>query len=73
MVYNATKCGLNKAVRAPNFGLPMVKTVARMLDPGSWFGDIDVGQMFLTFSLDRNISPYAGVNFNDTDNTKGTS
>ena len=32
MVYDATKCGLNAAVRAPNFGLPTVDDSLRAVE-----------------------------------------
>eukprot|EP00957_Ditylum_brightwellii_P203304 15334093-Ditylum_brightwellii.AAC.1 len=43
MVYDATKCGLNNAVWAPNLGLPTVDSVARILVNKFWSRDIDVG------------------------------
>ena len=42
-VYDATKCGLNKAVGAPNFYLSTVDSALRMTDITSWFGDFDFG------------------------------
>ena len=61
MVYDATKCGLNSALWAPNFALPTVDTVMNNSDSFTWYGDIDLGEMFLNYPLDPRIRPYAGV------------
>ena len=61
MVYDATKCGLNDALWAPNFSLPTVDSIIHSSSKGTWFGDIDLGEMFLNYPLDRRIRPYAGV------------
>lgn len=61
MVYDATKCGLNAALWAPNFALPTVDSVVNNSDSFTWYGDIDLGEMFLNYPLDPRIRPYAGV------------
>ena len=61
MVYDATKCGLNEKLWAPNFLLPTIDTALRQASVTSWFGDIDLGEMFLNFPLDEDLRPYAGV------------
>ena len=61
MVYDATKCGLNEALWAPNFLLPTIDMVVRQAGEGSWFGDIDLGEQFLNFPLDESLRPYAGI------------
>ena len=61
MVYNATSSGLNDAVWAPWFSLPTVESHLRAVDPGTFMGDCDLGEMFLNFMLDINLVPYAGV------------
>ena len=61
VVYDATQSGLNDALWAPNFFLPTVDSVLRKSGPKSWFGDIDLGEMFLNYPLDVRIQPYAGV------------
>jgi hypothetical protein len=63
MVYNTTKCGLNKLVWAPNFFIPSVDLMIDVLDNNSWImADIDLGGMFLNFPLDPWIQPLIGVN-----------
>jgi hypothetical protein len=61
LVYDGTKSGLNKAVWAPWFPLPTVEAHLRVVEPGSFMGDIDIGEMFLNFMLHERIQPYAGV------------
>ena len=61
MVYDATKCGLNDALWAPNFALPTVERLLNNASSSTWFGDIDLGEMFLNYPLDPRIRPYAGV------------
>ena len=61
MVYNATSSGLNTAVWAPWFSLPTVETHLRSVDPGTYMGDCDIGEMFLNFMLDKELRPFAGV------------
>ena len=61
MVYDATKCGLNAALWTPNFFLPTIDSILRNADDETWFGDIDLGEMFLNYWLDEELRPYAGV------------
>jgi hypothetical protein len=61
MVYDATKCGLNDVVWAPNFFIPSVDSMLGVLDTNSWMGDIDLGEMFLNFPLDPKVRPFMGV------------
>ena len=61
MVYDATKCGLNDKIWAPNFMLPTIDMTTRHVDQTGWFGDLDVGEQFLNFALDTKIQPYAGI------------
>ena len=65
MVYDATKCGLNAALWAPNFGLPTIDTVLRNADDGTWFGDIDLGEMFLNYFLDEELRSYCGLDLRE--------
>jgi len=65
VVYDATKCGLNQAVWAPNFFLPTIDASLRCMDPTTICGDIDLGEMFLNYPLDATLQPYAGVDVTD--------
>ena len=67
-VYDATQCGLNDALWAPNFFLPTVDLILRNASSSStWFGDIDLGEMFLNYALDLDLRPYAGVDLTEQD------
>ena len=61
MVYDATKCGLNEHIWAPNFMLPTIDMTLRHVNENGWFGDIDLGEMFLNFPLDDLLRPFVGV------------
>lgn len=61
MVYDATKCGLNSQLWSPNFMLPTIDMTLRNVNHEGWFGDIDLGEMFLNFPLDTKLRPYAGI------------
>ena len=69
LVYDATKCGLNDALWAPNFFLPTVDSILRNASETSWFGDIDLGEMFLNYHLDLDLQPYAGIDVTELDKT----
>ena len=61
MVYNGTSFGLNLALWAPHFGLPIVQHTFRALLPGYSQCDMDVGEMFLNFPLHPDLRPFVGV------------
>jgi hypothetical protein len=61
LVYDGTKSGLNRAVWAPWFPLPTVEAHLRCVEPGTYMGDIDIGEMFLNFMLHPRMQQYAGV------------
>lgn len=61
LVYNGTSSGLNAALWAPRFGLPMLQDTLRSLLPNYHQCDLDVGEMFLCFNLGLKLRPYAGV------------
>ena len=61
MVYDATKCGLNEQIWAPNFMLPTIDMTLRHVTETGWFGDIDLGEMFLNFPLDSDLRAYVGI------------
>ena len=61
MVYDLTESGLNAALWAPRFWMPTMLNVVDCATHASWFGDVDVGEMFLNFSLDIKMRRYCGV------------
>jgi len=61
MVYDATKSGLNASIWAPNFLLPTIDSMTRLMDHHSWMGDLDLADMFLNFPLDPKIRPLCGI------------
>lgn len=65
MVYDATACGLNECVWAPNFGLPTVQSVLFGLTLTSYMADQDLGEMFLNFPLDLSMQAFARVDLTD--------
>ena len=65
VVYDASKSGLNEALWAPNFFLPTVDTVLRSSGLTTFYGDIDLGEMFLNYFLDEKLRPYAGVDLTE--------
>ena len=48
--------------------LPTVDTILRNVTDRSWFGDLDLGEMFLNYPLHRDIQPYAGVDVTEVVN-----
>ena len=61
LVYDATKSGLNEVCWAPWFSLQTCESHLRAVDPGTFMGDADLGEMFLNFPLDVDMRKYAGV------------
>ena len=51
MVYNGTSSGLNGALWDPNFVLPTVASMLRVLDRGAYMKNNDIGKMLLNFML----------------------
>jgi hypothetical protein len=61
IVYDATKSGLNQAVWSPNFFLPTMSSVLNHANDQTWYGDIDIGEMFLNYFLDPALRERAGI------------
>lgn len=61
VVYDATKSGLNAAIWSPNFYLPTATTVLNNSDDTTYYGDIDLGEMFLNYFLDPQLRSRAGL------------
>ena len=70
IVYDASACGLNAALWAPNFALPTIDSVLRSADQSTWFSDIDLGEMFLNYFLDDDLREYAGVDVREIGGVK---
>lgn len=70
VVYDATKCGLNKAVWAPNFYLLTVDSALKLTECDSWFDDLDVGEMLFNYLLYQNMKSYPGVDVIDVATTQ---
>ena len=70
IVYDASACGLNAALWAPNFALPTIDSVLRCADQSTWFSDIDLGEMFLNYFLDEDLREYAGVDVREIGGAK---
>ena len=65
IVYDASACGLNDALWCSNFFLPTIDSVLQNAGSETWFGDIDLGEMFLNFQLDEKILPWVGVDVSE--------
>jgi len=63
MVFDATKCELNAALWTPNLFLATIESITMNADAKTWMDDLDLGEMFLNFWLDKQLRPYAGVDF----------
>ena len=61
LVYDMTKCGLNKCLWAPRFYLPVPDSLFDSIDYASFMSDIDQGEMFLNYFCDPTLLPYMGV------------
>jgi hypothetical protein len=61
MVCNSISSGLNAHLWCPWFALDTIDIMLRALEPGTYMGNIDVGEMFLNFILEARCSYLAGV------------
>jgi hypothetical protein len=61
MVYNGTSSGLNAHIWCPWFALATINMMLRDLEPGTFMGDLDAGEMFLNFMLETRCSYMVGV------------
>jgi hypothetical protein len=61
LVYDGTASGLNAALWAPSFWLPISDSAVRVLSFYSYLFDSDIGECFLNFSTDKRIRRYCGV------------
>jgi hypothetical protein len=61
VVYNGTKSGLNDCLWAPWFRFPTVEQHLRAVTPGTYLGDLDIGEQFHNFVMHAKLQHYAGV------------
>ena len=61
MVYDGTVNGFNDSIEVPKFGLPILRSHLRAMDPGHYMVDADVGECFLNFYLHSSLQPFVGV------------
>jgi hypothetical protein len=61
--YDGTLSGLNQALWAPWFSLPIpnIDTLLQIVETATFMGDADIGKMFLNFFLDPNLRKFAVV------------
>ena len=72
MVYDGTASGLNDALFAPHFTLPVVENTMRSLLEHYYSADLDVGEMFLNWPLGKDLQAYAGVDVTHVQTKKGS-
>jgi hypothetical protein len=72
LVYDGTKSGLNECVWAPNFFLPSVDSMLMNINISTWCADLDLTEMFLNYSLHKELRPYAGVDYTAVMKSKTT-
>lgn len=61
LVQNGSSCGLNEAVWASNFWLPNAASMTRVLGFNYKAVDLDLGEMFLNFPLDKKLVSFSGM------------
>lgn len=61
VVFDGTSSGLNDSLWAPNFYLPTAKAAALHISFTSWMSDMDCGEMFHNFFMDRKVRKCAGI------------
>jgi hypothetical protein len=63
MVYNNTSSKFNAHLWCPCFTLATINTSSRSMAPGTYMGDIDIGEIFLNLILEARCIYLAGVYF----------
>lgn len=61
LVYDMTKCGLNKCLWSPRFYVSCPDSLFYSIEYDSFMSDIDQGEMFLNYFSDPELLPYMGV------------
>jgi hypothetical protein len=60
--YDASRSDLHDSIWVQSFTLPHADALTNLLEPMSWMGDIDMGEHFLNFPVDKAVCPYCGIN-----------
>jgi len=66
MVYDGTQSGLNDVLWAPWFPLPTVNSHLRLVEPGTFMADNDVGECFHNWMLDKRVRKWCGIDLTST-------
>jgi hypothetical protein len=67
MVYDGTRSGLNDVLWAPWFPLPTVTShLRRLVEPGTFMADNDVGECFHNWMLDGRVRKWCGIDLTST-------
>ena len=61
VVFDGTSSGLNETLWAPNFYLPTARDAALHLSYSTWMLDMDCGEMFHNFFMDKKVRKCAGL------------
>lgn len=61
MMFDLTMCGFNDVLWVPTFWLPTILNVFDCAIHSSFFGDIDIGEMFLNFKVHPDHRPYLDI------------
>jgi hypothetical protein len=62
VVYDGTLSGLNGSLWAPYFPLPTLQSHLRIVEPGTYMADNDVGECFHNWILDERVRKWCGIN-----------
>jgi hypothetical protein len=61
VVYDGTLSGLNASLWAPYLPLPKIQSHYRIVEPGTYMADNDVGECFLHWILDERARKWCGI------------
>jgi len=59
--WSMTRSLVNDALWAPSFALPTIEAVLRAMESDTWGADVDLGEMFLNFTLHESLQAFCGV------------
>jgi hypothetical protein len=61
VVYTGTLSGLNASLWAPYFPLPTIQSHLRIVEPGTYMADNNVGECFQNWILDERVRKWCGI------------